>query len=358
MTDEHAAITAPIPEVKKREPVTSPSGKYVLQVSSRATKPGCWNYTTGEVTRAGTGEAIATVDRNYSSFPYAWVEGHPNGHDYLVCGANYQGQTVIELDTGKRKDFLPEDAKKGHGFCWVQYHFDPILKMMVVNGCIWACPYETRFYDFADPMEKGWEELEFPEGLYADDCEKPPEISADGKIRIFETRCLNEDDEGEDEEVSVVVAHTTYRREGMKLLFVEKWVEPNEQIRRDEREAANARYEAAWEEYKATDPYYLRFKERFKEAGIPVEFGVVSIGQCHDSWCPTFKGSDSRVCVRLTYGKVVNGVKLSVEIEWGKKEAPILLSIYRDSVKEDIWYERSMENFDRALDAGLKLLAE
>lgn len=346
----------PSPEVKKREPVTSPSGKYVLQVTSRATKPGCWNYTTGEVTRADTGEAIVSVDRNYSSFPYAWVEGHSNGHDYLVCGANYQGQTVIELDTGTRKDFLPETAKQGHGFCWVQYSYNADLKILVVSGCIWACPYETRFYDFADPMG-GWEELQFPEGMYADDCEKDPEITPDGKIRIFETRCFNEDEEGEDDEIRVVVAHTTYQREGMKLLFVEKWVEPKEQIRRDERDAANARYEAAWEEYKQTDPFYLRFKERFKEAGIPVEFGVVSRGWCHSNWSPTYTGSDSRICVDLARGKMVNGVKMSIEIQWGQKEAPILLQIYRDSVKEETWYERSMENFDRAFDTGLKLLA-
>lgn len=117
---------------------TSPSGKYSLTISTIETKPGCWDYTCG-VVKAGDRE-ISTVKRNYSSFPFLWIEDHPNGHDYLVCGENYQGQTVIELDTGKRRDFLPEEAKKGHGFCWGSCTFDRTTMMLVVCGCIWACP--------------------------------------------------------------------------------------------------------------------------------------------------------------------------------------------------------------------------
>jgi len=343
-------IETPV-ELKKRDPITSPSGRYVLQVSEKATKPGCWNYTIGELTRVDTGESIAVVNRNYHSFPYAWVEGHPNGHDYLVCGADYQGQTVIELDTGKRKDFLPEAAKKGHGFCWVQYSFNAELKLLVVNGCFWACPYETRFYDFSDPMEKGWAELEFPEEMYAYDDEKDPEIS-EGKITIFETRCLNEDEEDEDREIREVVSRTTYRPEGLKLVLVEKWVDPKEQARRDERDAAQAKWEAEWEEYKNTDPLFLLVKERVASDDLyNPSWGSVSIGQCYPGWCADFTGSDSRICRRLADRKVVGETTFTIDLEWGRKIAPVKIIVFRDKGKgEDFWFERSLEGMTKALD--------
>jgi hypothetical protein len=76
----------------------SPSGKYRLVVTSYTTG------TLGVITRVADGEEIARVDRNYHSFEHTWIEDHPSGHDYLVCGEDYQGQTVIELDTGARGD--------------------------------------------------------------------------------------------------------------------------------------------------------------------------------------------------------------------------------------------------------------
>ena len=138
--------------------ILSPSGRYKLIVSSIETKPGCWNYTLGKVFAVGSDTPIAEIRRNYSSFPRTWVEGHANGHDYLVGGEDYQGQTVIELDTGKRRDFLPPEAAQGHGFCWAGAVYDVASKLLIIEGCFWACPYEFRFYDFSDPMS-GWPQL-------------------------------------------------------------------------------------------------------------------------------------------------------------------------------------------------------
>lgn len=135
----------------------SPSGRYKLLVRYYGTKPGSWNYSRGTVWAADDpdGKPIADVKRNYSSFEFAWIEGHPNGHSYLVCGEDYQGQTVVELDTGRRRDHLPPEAKQGHAFCWIDYSFHAPTCLLVVGGCHWACPYETRFYDFRDPLT-GW----------------------------------------------------------------------------------------------------------------------------------------------------------------------------------------------------------
>ena len=142
----------------------SPSGKYKVTTTGYGTRAGSWNYTRGEVSRVSDGAILADVKRNYHSLPMCWVEDHPNGHDYLVTGENYQGQTVIELDTGKRRDDLSIGADKGHGFCWVIVTTSTDKNVLIVNGCIWACPYEYRFHDFTDPMN-GWPEITTDSGF-------------------------------------------------------------------------------------------------------------------------------------------------------------------------------------------------
>ena len=156
--------------IVSKEIFYSPSKKYNLVVTAYKTKEGSWNYTEGSVfyehsymfNNVPINRSIfisnSLVQRNYSSFPFLFIEDHPNGHDYLICGENYQGQTVVELDTGKRKDFLPKEAKKGQGFCWSRYDLDRDSMILTVDGCHWACPYEFRFFDFSNPMN-GWPEI-------------------------------------------------------------------------------------------------------------------------------------------------------------------------------------------------------
>lgn len=141
-------------ETATGEPDThlSPSGRYKLVVTRHTTGPGFWCYSKGRIYNDSE-VLIGEVCRNYSSFPFEFVEEHPNGHDYLVCGEDYQGQTVVELDTGKRRDYLPKAAVQGWGFCWASYTASPSKRTLSVCGCYWACPYEVWFVDFSDPME-------------------------------------------------------------------------------------------------------------------------------------------------------------------------------------------------------------
>jgi len=144
---------------RKREEL-SPSGKYKLVIQYFKTGEGTWNYSQGSVFVKNSDTPIAVVRRNYSSFPFSWVEGHKNGHDYMLCGEDYQGQTVIELDTGKRASYTPTAANQGVGFCWVVYHPSPDGLTIAVEGCFWACPYETVFYDFSEPLNLPYPELD------------------------------------------------------------------------------------------------------------------------------------------------------------------------------------------------------
>ena len=168
-------------EAPNPKEVTSPSGKYRLVITSYGTKPGCWNYSRGRVYAGET--LVSDVKRNYSSFEWAWAEGHPNGHDYLLCGEDYQGQTVIELDTGKRVDSgATEDTMKGFGFCWVRISPSPDKKVLAVDGCYWACPYEVVLFDFREPMK-----LPLPELERWDDVEEFDAWQTEGKLLLSRT---------------------------------------------------------------------------------------------------------------------------------------------------------------------------
>jgi hypothetical protein len=132
---------------------TSPSGRYVLKTSEYNTVEGAGSVSRGLVYRAADLQTpLFDVQRNYGLFPFCFVEDHPNGHDYMVCGADYQGQTILELDTGKKVDYLPEGEKHGVGFCWAKYTASIEKDVLGVEGCFWACPYELRFVDFSEPM--------------------------------------------------------------------------------------------------------------------------------------------------------------------------------------------------------------
>lgn len=167
-------------------PVLSPLGHYRLLITPfntlRASGKTTWSYTLGEVFRVADGMRVAAVMRNYSSFPHAWMENHVDGHDYLVCGEDYQGQTFCQLDTGKVRNLIPDEAFNGFGFCWARFKRLEDGRTLMVDGCYWACPYEIRFYDVSAPLEKGWPQLEFPEEVGCIDADDGTVEIRDGLI--------------------------------------------------------------------------------------------------------------------------------------------------------------------------------
>ena len=128
---------------------TSPCGTYTLKISNHTTGKNSWDYTKGIISKDK--EVLFEVYRNYSSFPYAWLLNHAKG-DFMLCGENYQGQTVLNLKTGERVDSLPPEAGKGCGFCWADMHPNKDNTLLAVDGCYWACPFEVLVYDISDPM--------------------------------------------------------------------------------------------------------------------------------------------------------------------------------------------------------------
>lgn len=138
--------------------VVSPSGHYQLEIYRYSTGPNSWNYSRGIVTHISDNKAIADIKRNYGHFWYAWTE-HPNGNEYLLCGEDYQGYSIVNLTKGIYHTYFPEKGHDGWGFCWTAVYPSPDGLVLAVEGCYWACPYEAVFYDFKVPEQLPFSEL-------------------------------------------------------------------------------------------------------------------------------------------------------------------------------------------------------
>jgi len=383
-------------EVSCRREILSPSGQYKLVVSSFSTRQGCWNYTRGKVFKIDSDEPIAVVDRNYSAFPFSWIEDHPNGHVYLVCGEDYQGQTVVELDTGKRRDHLGENAQKGFEFCWSEHRFDPKSMILTVCGCHWACPYEFRIFDFTNPMA-GWPELE----LYGPSAEKEdrewieedhkwPEIETfdSGLVLIRTFQTMNDSSDGEDElrrlegsgesaegeadkeSVLEIRAIKTFKREGHSGKFVlqEEWISEAEKESRREHEENLKRYDAEVAAFRAGDPLYLAYKDAMVAWTAALDPAYEpgdheSIGITYEGWCPDFKLEERRWCRRLVQRKrdeegVIKPKGPCIDLEWAAATGPIKLRFYRDGdLARNEYFEHSVEGMRKAFERAREEIA-
>ncbi len=135
---------------------TSPSGRYTLKITP------CvfdlhrnWAYTVGDVISKSMGGelSIAHILRDHHVFPFVWCEDHPDGHDYLLCAEDYQGLTVIRLDTGERVDYIETDAESNRGFSWTDCQVSPDKTRIAMEGGYWAQGLEVHIRDFRNPFD-------------------------------------------------------------------------------------------------------------------------------------------------------------------------------------------------------------
>lgn len=148
------------PKLHLSKTETSPSERYYLEVVPYEISKNGWDYCEGVVFRKGTRDKISTVHRNYGSMPIAWCENHlKTRDDYLICGEDYQGLTVVNLNTHEKFDWISDEAEGGGGFCMVDAIVSPDHSIIAVHGCFWGGPYEIKFFDFNDPEKLPWREL-------------------------------------------------------------------------------------------------------------------------------------------------------------------------------------------------------
>ena len=141
-----------------KEEHLSPSGKYKLTIQVYQTGERSWNYSRGIVREVNNNQIVADVKRNFSNFWHVWCL-HANGNEYLLCGEDYQGQTVINLSKRTTTNYFPESGLAGWGFCWVDAHPSLDSSLLAVEGCYWGVPYEVVIFDFTNPDKLPLKEL-------------------------------------------------------------------------------------------------------------------------------------------------------------------------------------------------------
>ena len=132
------------------ESFSSPSGRYRLETWCYEQPDTRWAYSRGVVTEIANGRVVADIKRNFGHFWHAWIR-KADGREYLLCGEDYQGYSIIEPATGGNCVEFGNDGYEGRGFCWASVQPSPDGNVLVVEGCYWACPYELVFFDFTDP---------------------------------------------------------------------------------------------------------------------------------------------------------------------------------------------------------------
>jgi len=145
-------------KANEREVIESPSRAYRLTLDYYSTGPNTWDYSRGRVSRLRDERIIADIKRNYGIFWYSWIT-HVNGNEYLLCGEDYQGQTIVNLSNGMSRSYFPDAGYEGGAFCWTAAHPSPGSRVIAVEGCYWACPYEVVLYDFSSPDDLPYREL-------------------------------------------------------------------------------------------------------------------------------------------------------------------------------------------------------
>jgi hypothetical protein len=233
---------------------TSPSGRYHLRTRTYGTAAHPWAFSRGVVTRVADGAIVCDLARNLGNFQCTFVE--KDGREYLIAGRSYMSQTIVDLDRGIEHE--PDgDHFDGGAFCWADCWLSPDGNTLAVDGCVWACPYEYRFFDFGDPA-RGWPSLP----LVGDDAPEPADRPAPRWLdaRTFEACTLEADGSPR--------VRATFVRAGDHV-EVTVWRSDAERARVEAAARAEAAHAAWWDELRATDPMYRRLCELVRAHGLP-----------------------------------------------------------------------------------------
>jgi hypothetical protein len=230
--------------------VTSPSGRYQLAIHDLD------RTSRGVVTRVADGTVVCDLTRNYGMFHHTFVT--KDDREYLIAGRSYMSQTIVDLDRGMEYE-PPGEQEDGSAFIWTACFLSPDGNTLAVDGCVWACPYELKFFDFTDPAE-GWPELPIAEREYLEspsDALRPTWIDA---------RTIDVHQHDRDQQPS---ERTRLERRGDAMIVVEHWVSDAEQERRAARARHEAELDAWWATFRVSDPLYLRLVELVRVHALP-----------------------------------------------------------------------------------------
>ncbi len=183
--EKHFIPANKIAESSKKE--VSLSGNFQLEAYEY--RVNLRRYTRGVVTKISNGAVIADIKRNFGNFWHIWIQ-HPNGDEYLLCGEDYQGYSVVNLTSEKYHVYFPEDGYKGLGFCWREVYPSPDGLTLAVKGCYWGWNDDLVFLDFRTP-----DTLPYPELARFESIHKYDGWSKDGAF-VFENTVLYRNSDG------------------------------------------------------------------------------------------------------------------------------------------------------------------
>lgn len=99
------------------------------------------------------GEIIANWQSVYNHSDFYTPIAHQNGKHYLLFRQDLYGYSVLDLATGEIFQYFPQTVLDGEeDFIWVAVHYNPHNNLLAVEGCYWACPYDTLLLKWDEPM--------------------------------------------------------------------------------------------------------------------------------------------------------------------------------------------------------------
>ncbi|MDG0791168.1 hypothetical protein OMP38_10010 [Cohnella ginsengisoli] len=86
---------------------------------------------------------------------------HSNGNNYLFFSTELYGYSVLDLSDYCTYHFIPAESfkEKKETFIWTSVLYCAQNNILAVDGCYWACPSSTYFFDFSHPTEIPLKEL-------------------------------------------------------------------------------------------------------------------------------------------------------------------------------------------------------
>ncbi|MCC7385367.1 MAG: hypothetical protein IT384_26190 [Deltaproteobacteria bacterium] len=308
------------------EVVMSPSGRFRLTIRRYRTAPGRWDYSRGTVARVVDGVTVCDIQRNLEMFHHSFVT--KGGREYLITGRSYMSQTVVDLDGGQ--EFEPAgDHYNGGAFCWACCYLSPDGNTLAVDGCLWGCPYEYRFFDFSDPS-RGWTALPI---AGVERIEHPSDKRAPQWLDGSTFECFQLDEKEKPQE------RTRVQRRGSEMVVIEHCVSETEQKRRDDQARAEAEQDAWWESFRSSDPMYQR---------------LVALVRRHDLPCDNLDWQPGGHQLVLWFRR--REPQASADLEWDIDKRALLVRLYK--VGSDRARSMTLEPTLDGIEAGVALIAQ
>lgn len=143
--------------------VISPSGKYIVLYEDDPDKEQSEYYISRD--KYYIVKLINTEDMS-SIYQYKCERTHRiccdfiniNGQEWWFGGRDYTTRLFVNCETGEMYDSCHEDVDIN--YIWAQIaEISSNGKYVLVDGCIWACPYQWRLYDISD-IKHGYKEID------------------------------------------------------------------------------------------------------------------------------------------------------------------------------------------------------